>query len=112
MSEVRTEARGMRIPQFTLMSATCDTGHLPSLNFPFSSVCVSHKIRQSSCCSPGALLQTNIQSKKRQFYNSGLKHSVGFVYYVYAIALPGDHLPADSFGLAEIIVSLQQCDGH
>ena len=31
----------MRIPQFTLMSATCDTGHLPSLNFPFSSVSVS-----------------------------------------------------------------------
>ena len=31
----------MRIPQFTLMSATCDTGHLPSLYFPFSSVSVS-----------------------------------------------------------------------
>ena len=102
----------MRIPQFTLMSATCDTGHLPSLNFPFSSVSVS-AIKQDKA----VVLVLEYCFKvtfeaKTSFFNSGLKHSIGFVYYVYAIALPGDHLPADSFGLAEIIVSLQQCDGH
>ena len=112
---VRSLDRGKRNEDSPIYADVCDLWHwaLTFIKFPIQlCLCVSHKTRQSSCCSPGALLQTNIQSKKRHFYNSGLKHSIGFVYYVYAIALPGDHLPADSFSLAEIIVSLQQCDGH
>ena len=35
-----------------------------------------------------------------------------FTVLVLGMPWPGDHLPADSFSLAEIIVSLQQCDGH